>query len=130
MFATGVPLGTYYLRVQSVTTAGTSDPSNEVTAIVKGNCTAAPPAPTNVRATIAGQQVTIEWGLPSTSDGPTVFSIHVGSAPGLSNLLVVPVDYTQRSLTAVGPSGTYYLRMRSHNGCGSSLSSNEIVLQL
>jgi hypothetical protein len=47
----------------------------------------------------------------------------------LSNLLVVPVPYTQRSLTAVAPPGTYYIRMRSHNGCGSSASSNEIVLQ-
>jgi hypothetical protein len=67
--------------------------------------------------------------LASTSDGPTAFSIDVGSASGLSNLLVVPVPYTQRSLTAVAPPGTYYIRMRSHNGCGSSASSNEIVLQ-
>jgi predicted phage tail protein len=129
LLASGVPLGTYYLRVQSLTAAGASGPSNEVAAVVKATCTAPPPAPTNVRATVAGQQVTIEWNLASTSDGPTAFSIDVGSASGLSNLLVVPVPYTQRSLTAVAPPGTYYIRMRSHNGCGSSASSNEIVLQ-
>jgi glucose/arabinose dehydrogenase len=130
VFATGVGLGTYYLRVRSLGSAGPTGPSNEVIAIVKGNCTAVPPAPTNVRATVAGLQVTIEWNLPSTSDGPTAFSIDVGSGPGLSNLLVVPVDYAQRSLTAIGPPGTYYIRMRSHNACGASGSSNEIVLQL
>lgn len=129
LFATGVPLGAYYLRVRSLGSGGPSAPSNEVTAVVKGNCTALPPAPTNLRATITGQQVTIEWSLPSTSDGPTALSIDVGSGPGQSNLLVVPVDYTQRSLTAVGPPGTYYIRMRSHNACGSSGPSNEIVLQ-
>jgi glucose/arabinose dehydrogenase len=131
LFAPGAPTGTYYLRVRSVTSGGISPPSNEVTAVVKGNCTAPPPAPTDVRATVAGGQVTVQWGLPSTSDGPTGFSVEVGSGPGLSNLLIVPIDnYTQRSLTGGGPSATYYIRMKSHNGCGSSGASNEIVLVL
>ena len=130
-FTPGAPNGTYYLRVRSVTTGGFSAASNEVTAVVKGNCTAPPPAPTDVRATVAGGQVTVQWGLPSTSDGPTAFSIEVGSGPGLADLLIVPIfDYRQRSLTGGGPSATYYIRMKSHNGCGSSGASNEIVLVL
>jgi glucose/arabinose dehydrogenase len=129
-FAPGAPNGTYYLRVRSVTSGGVSAASNEVAAVVKGNCTAPPPAPTDVRATVAGGQVTVQWGLPTTSDGPTVFSVEVGSGPGLSNLLMVPVNYTERSLTGTGPSATYYIRMKSHNGCGSSGASNEIKLVL
>jgi hypothetical protein len=113
-----------------VSSGSSSAASNEVAAVVKGNCTAPPPAPTDVRENVAGAQVTIQWGLPTTSNGPTVFSIDVGSGPGLSNLLVLPVAYTQRSLTTVGPPGTYYIRMRSYNACGPSGSSNEIVLVL
>jgi glucose/arabinose dehydrogenase len=129
-FAPGAPNGTYYLRVRSVTSGAASTSSNEVAAVVKGNCTAPPPAPTDVRATVSGGQVTVQWSLPTTSDGPTAFSIEVGSGPGLSNLLMVPVNYTERSLTGTGPSATYYIRMKSHNGCGSSVASNEIVLVL
>jgi glucose/arabinose dehydrogenase len=130
LFAPGAPNGTYYLRVRSVSSGGSSAASNEVAAVVKGNCTAPPPAPTDVRVNVTGAQVTILWGLPTTSNGPTVFSIDVGTGPGLSNLLVHPVAYTQRSLTTVGPPGTYYIRMRSHNACGPSGSSNEIELVL
>ena len=130
-FAPGAPNGTFYLRVRSVNAGGVSTASNEVAAVVKGNCTVPPPAPTDVRATVAGGQVTVQWGLPSTSDGPTVFSIEVGSGPGLSDVLIVPIfDYRQRSLTGTGPSATYYIRMKSHNGCGSSGASNEIMLVL
>ena len=115
--------------MRSVTSGGVSAASNEVAAVVKGNCTAPPPAPTDVRATVAGGQVAVQWGLPTTSDGPIVFTIEVGSGPGLSDLLFLPVfNYTQRSLTGGGPPGTYYIRMRSHNACGSSGSSNEIVV--
>ena len=116
-------------RVRSVISGDVSVTSNEVAAVVKGNCTAPPPAPTDVRATVAGGQVTIQWGLPTTSDGPTAFSIEVGSGPGLANLLFLPVfNYTQRSLSGGGPPGTYYIRMRSHNACESSGSSNGIVV--
>ena len=130
-FAPGAPNGTYYLRVRSVNSAGVSGASNEVAAVVKGTCTTPPPAPTDVRATVAGGQVTVQWGLSTTSDGPTAFSIEVGSGPGLSDVLFVPIfDYTQRSLTGTGPSATYFIRMKSHNGCGSSGASNEIMLVL
>jgi hypothetical protein len=111
-----------------VNSGGASNASNEVGAVVKGNCTAAPPAPTNVQATVVGGLVTLQWGLPTTSDGPTAFTIEVGSRSGVADLLLAPVAYTLRSLTGNAPAGTYYVRMRSHNNCGSSGPSNEIVI--
>jgi glucose/arabinose dehydrogenase len=128
VFVPGVANGTYYLRVRSVNSGGASNASNEVGAVVKGNCTAAPPAPTNVQATVVGGLVTLQWGLPTTSDGPTALTIEVGSRSGVADLLLAPVAYTLRSLTGNAPAGTYYVRMRSHNNCGSSGSSSEIVI--
>ena len=53
-FAPGAPNGTVLPSgTGALTSGGDSAASNEVAAVVKGNCTAPPPAPTDVRATVA-----------------------------------------------------------------------------
>ena len=124
----GVPVGIYYVRVRSVNAAGASAPSNEIVVVVTGGCTGAPPAPFGFVSSVSGQTVTLAWSVGGTNNGPTAFVIDVGSGPGLTNLAMIGIDGLLRGLTVAAPSGTYYVRLRSVNACGSSGASNEIVV--
>ena len=53
--ATGVPAGTYYVRVRSQNSSGTGSASNEVVVVVSmAGCTTAPNAPTGLTSSVAG----------------------------------------------------------------------------
>jgi hypothetical protein len=126
--ATPIPPGTYYLRVHAIDATGISAPSNEAIAVVgSGACTAPPVAPIGVGASVVGSLATVIWapgigGCPATN-----YSLHAGSAPGLSNIAVANVGPTL-TLSAVAPPGTYFVRIFAQNAFGSSAASTEIVV--
>jgi glucose/arabinose dehydrogenase len=125
----GIPPGTYFVRVKSVGPGGTSLASNEATIVVGASgCVGAPPSPTDLAAVVVSRSVTLTWNVPSTSEGPTSFVIEAGSAPSLANLATITVDGGLRSLTVAAPPGTYYVRVRGRNTCGTGPVSNEIVV--
>jgi glucose/arabinose dehydrogenase len=129
LFFANVPSGTYYVRVRSVSAGGVSAPSEEITIVVgAGGCTAAPPAPSGVAAMVSGRTVRLIWTLAATGNGPASFAIEAGSVPGAADLAIVTVDGALRELVVNAPPGTYFVRVRSRNACGTSAASNEVVV--
>jgi hypothetical protein len=122
---TSVPGGTYYVRVRATNAAGASGVSNEVSFSL-GPCTAAPGAPTALAANVAGTTVVLGWS--ASSGAPSAYIVEAGSTPGTSNLAVSDTGSTATSLIATAAPGTYYVRLRARNACGTSAPSNEITV--
>ena len=58
---------------------------------------------------------------------PTSYLLEAGTAPGLSNIAVLPVASTSFSVGGVPP-GVYYLRVRGVNASGVGAPSAELRL--
>src|SRR6266511_5252689 len=123
--ATSVPSGTYYVRVRALDATGESAPSNEIAVSVGGGGCAPPAAPIGLAATVVGNVVTVTWQ--AVSGAGVVYLLEAGSALGLSNVGVFNVGPVL-SLTASAPNGTYYVRVRGANACGSGAASSDIAV--
>jgi hypothetical protein len=119
-----VPLGTYFWRIYAVNSAGPSAASAEATFTVGPTTCAAPSAPQAFAHSVLGRQVTLTWASPATGTAPIVFTIEVGSATGLSNLLSAPLGAIN-AISVQAPSGTFFVRLRAQNACGVSGPSQE-----
>jgi hypothetical protein len=123
--ANGVGAGTYYVRVRGTNSAGTSAPSNEATLIVSGGgCSAPPAAPSLLTGSVSGSTVSLAW---TSASGATSYIVEAGTGPGLTNVTVSDQG-SATTLTANAGDGTYYVRVRAANACGTSAPTNEIVL--
>ena len=123
----GVPPGVYYVRVRARNVVGTSPPSNEVSVNV---ACPQPSPPTNLAFTKGGGgQVTFTWQAPASGPSPTGYRISAGTAAGLDNIAIVDLG-PSTSISASGPPGTYFVRVRSRSTCGVSGISNEVTLVL
>jgi peptidyl-Asp metalloendopeptidase len=118
--------GTYFWRVIAINLAGASPPSEEAQFTVGVPCLA-PSAPRNFIFGITGNHVTLAWTPPVTGSAPVSFIVEVGSESGSANQVVAPVG----PVTSVGtaaPPGSYFVRVRAQNACGTSTPSNEQVI--
>ena len=123
----GVNSGAYYVRIRATNSAGTSSPSNEALLIVGGGCSAPPAAPSGLHvASNGGGTVVLSW---NAAVGATSYIVEAGSVPGATNLANSDLGSSGTSLiaTSVGR-GTYYVRIRGKNACGTGAASNEIVV--
>jgi Metallo-peptidase family M12/Bacterial Ig domain len=117
--------GTYFARVKAVNTYGTSLSSPEVSVSVVPP-SPKPGAPTGLTASFSGRTISIGWLAPATGDPVTNYVLEVGSAPGLANLVVVPVGAGLSFVAPGVPDGTYWLRVRGSNAAGSGPPSQDL----
>lgn len=124
-----VPLGAYFVRVRARSAEGRSDPSNEVVITVGPGGCATPQSPQNLAVvTDNGDSIVISWT--ATSGSPATYVLEVGSGSGLADFVNREIG---TSLTATGSGlafGTYYVRIRARNACGTSAPSNEQVIRV
>jgi hypothetical protein len=122
----GVPSGTYFVRVRAQNAAGTSGPSPQAQLTV-GAC-ALPAAPGTLSGSANNQTVSLAWSAP-TSGVTQGYRLLVGSAPGLTNVLVADYAASVTGLVSPGvPFGTYFVRVAALNVCGAGPVSNELTL--
>ncbi|HUU35131.1 MAG TPA: PQQ-dependent sugar dehydrogenase, partial [Vicinamibacterales bacterium] len=115
----GVPTGQYFVRVRARNAVGTSLPSADVIATV--GCTA-PAPPATFTAAVSGNAVTLAWNVAA---GTTATVIDAGYTPG-ATALSTPFAAPMAGIVVPGvPPGTYYLRARALNACGTSSASVE-----
>jgi hypothetical protein len=90
----------------------------------------APDAPVNLRSSVSGTKVTLNWSRATTGGAPTGYRIYVGTWPGGSN--IVSGLNVGNTLTVSGDlsRGTYYARVRAYNAAGISPDSNEVTFRV
>jgi hypothetical protein len=118
----GVPAGTYYVRVQAQNAAGLSGPSNEVPVTVAG--ISVPGAPTLHPPAVAGSTVTLSWSAGS-GGAPSRYTLIARTSPAGPPILTAALTGTSVSYGGV-PSGTYYLQLTASNDAGTSGPSPQV----
>lgn len=127
--SSGVGAGSYFVRVKATNAAGTSPASNEALLVVGGGgCTGAPGAPGGLTiVSNSGGTVTFSWS--AAAGGPTSYVIEAGSTSGAANLANSDLGSTATTFTATGVGrGTYFVRVKGKNACGTGAASNEVTL--
>ncbi len=126
--AVNVAAGTYFVRVRAVSAGGISPPSNESVVIVTSACPL-PAVPTGLTRSVTGSAVTLAW---MASAGATSYVLEAGTTAGSANLATSDLGSAATTFTAFGVApGTYFVRVRSKNACGTSGPSNEasVIIQ-
>jgi len=124
-FSASAPAGVYYVRVRGSNACGNGPASNDVM-VTLGTPVVVPGPPVNLAFTRDGNVVTLTWGAPVTGGAAASYILEAGSAPGLSNLAIVPIAGT--AIAATAPPGTYYVRVRGVNSAGQGPPSNEVTV--
>jgi hypothetical protein len=114
------PPGVYFVRARGRNACGTGPASPD--AMIAVGCSAPGPA-SPLTATVSGNQVTLQW---NPAPGATDYIVEAGTSSSAGNVASIPRAGT--SLVALAPAGTYYVRVRPRNACGSGWWSNEVTV--
>jgi hypothetical protein len=94
----------------------------------RGGPCAPPTPPQALSSTVTGQLVQLSW-LPPSGGGLQQYLLEAGSAPGSTDAASIALPNSP-SFSVTAPPGTYYVRARARNACGTSDASNEIVVNV
>jgi len=85
-----------------------------------------PGAATDLRSTLTGSTRTLTWTAAPTA---TDYDVYIGSVPGASDLVRDNTTHTNYTWTGAGSGthNTFYLRVHSHNQCGSGAASADLA---
>jgi hypothetical protein len=117
----GVPPGTYTLRMQAFNDAGVSDLSDPVTFTSPGmTCSGVPEPPSRISYVVDGNYVSLRWNSAPTGAAPTSFILQIRG--------VVNYDAPVGALRAIEgyaplPPGAYSVSIVAVNACGRSAPS-------
>jgi hypothetical protein len=121
--ASGVPPGSYFVRVRAANGSAVGPASNEIRVDVPVPPCVPPRAPSGLIASIDGTNVTLQWGIDVSV---TTVVLEAGSAPAQSDVFVGDIG-RRSSITASAAPGTYLVRVRGRSACGAlSEPSNEV----
>jgi plastocyanin len=117
--------GTYFARVKGKNACGTSTASNEVTFTISAPPCPLPSAPTGLTATVNGSSIVLSWN--AAGGTPTSYVVEIGTSSGASNVASTDTGNTTTSATTgTLASGTYFIRVRAKNACGTGDASNQV----
>lgn len=120
-----VASGTYFWRLLAVNAVGNSPPLVERQFIA--GCTLPPGATRSFSATRnANRDAQLAAAPPGGPPAQNV--IEAGSAAGRTDVLVFATGNTATFLSTQAPPGTFHVRVRAQNSCGSGAASNEQVV--
>jgi hypothetical protein len=85
-----------------------------------------PPAPSGLRFVVVGRAVTLQW---NASAGAVDYVLDVGRVSGGIDLFSAPIG-AGLSLSTTAPPGRYFVRVRARNASGTSLPSQEVVIDV
>ncbi len=115
----GVPTGQYFVRVRARNAVGTSAPTSDL--VVNVGCS--PPAPPATFTTVVtGTSVAVTWNVATGTTSTEIDAGYTAGATALSTPFAAPAGSVDVPNV---PRGTYYLRARALNGCGTSSASVE-----
>ncbi len=130
-----LPKGTYFARVTTHSEVGTSH-SSVLKFTVAGDQCVTPRFQTLLKSSQSGRRVGLSWSprnpdLAAEDDtvAPVSYVIEAGSAPGAADYGSAPMG-RERAFLTNAPAGTYFIRVRPVNGCGSGATSNEVRLDV
>jgi Matrixin len=86
-----------------------------------------PGTPTSLATSVSGSTVTISWAAPASGGAPTGYQLIAGTAPGASNIGVVPLTATSLVVPGV-PNGIYYVRIVATNAAGASAPTADATI--
>jgi beta-lactam-binding protein with PASTA domain len=123
--------------ISSTPVAGTVVATGSAVALVVstgpavGVCTAAPAAPSGLSATVTGNIVSLSWTAPAgpASNAPTSYLIQAGATPG-TTLGSLNTGSAATTFSQVVTPGTFFLRVRGVNACGTGAASNEVSVTI
>jgi hypothetical protein len=116
------PSGSFFIRMHTVTSAGESEPSNEVRLHV--GVPVAPSPPENLLGLVNGSLLALAWKNTFEGGPPSNTILDVTGAMTTSLSLSLAENF---ALPAV-PGGTYTLSIRAANAGGTSAASDSVTL--